>query len=268
MFQINMITFLCDYCNQKMILDTNNIKLQTMMKSKNEFINCLWIRNIFKNEIIAKKTVPNSVRKRYFPFDISFDDNGHLNMDESEFVFATGRYNTTAYSGSEDVSWIRTKMGSNIYTSWLGYNESNRNNNGFLALSNYVLRESINYGHFVNAMDLMLKVDYVLPMEIYSKHDVGSIWNMCLYQMAKHLLSVKGKQYKLNNNIESHQLDTRNIGYANSGKKHTRIGSKDVCQKMTQQDKDILLKYNQFDLGLYYIARFIGIVDEIFYGIN
>eukprot|EP01083_Nonionella_stella_P241707 843812_1 len=125
-------------------------------------------KNIYSITDVARVNDETSTLKRYKLWQFEVPDcfrnkEAHLfpleqvtHLNESEFILV----NTREFSWS-NVQWIRTKVASNIYTSWLGYNDSKHSK--FSLLANYVRREDIHSAHFINAMQFMLKVDYVLP---------------------------------------------------------------------------------------------------------
>ena len=156
---------------------------------------------------------------------------------------------------------------SNIYTSWLGYNYNINNNNydKYVVLPNYILRKDIinNYNNFINALDILFKIDYILPMEIYSNlstksySSMGEIWKFFLQEIGDYLLYInKQKQHHF-----THLNTVRGI---------TGIGTKTVSSSglynvISESDKNILLEYNKFDIKLYKIARLIEKMDFKFY---
>eukprot|EP01084_Bolivina_argentea_P315829 547317_1 len=197
---------------------------------------------------------------RYFPFNVSFNSNGKLNIKHSKYVVQTPRFRQRLWGGYVDISWLRTKMGSNIYTSYLGYSQQSEDE--CVVLSNYVCRKKINFTHFINAMKLIFEIDYILPMELYSNDiwneykNMGYIWNISFKQITSFIQQTYGANDKLQQN-----------NWIHSNKANKNI-SRNICNHMSEYERKLLEKYNQFDIEIYRIGRLIENVDVKFYLYN
>ena len=159
-----------------------------------------------------------------------------------------------------DISYHRTVSASNVYVSWLGFNYSIMD---FSVLPNYVPRYTVNKTHLLNAMDLMLRIDYVLPFENDMKIDKDNkVWEMALDEIYEYFM-YDGK-YKKKPRKKRNEM--RWIGANNSGKKPGRIWSKDICRSLTERDMEWLLRFNKLDYELYRVAKSIALADLSFYG--
>ena len=166
------------------------------------------------------------------------------NIVDSEFIISSNKYMV-------DVAWHRTKTGSNIYTSWLGYNYT-KSNDDYVEFGNYVPRDKINQTHLMNAVDIMMQIDYVLPFQ--KSHDQLRNNNYGWSATLKDITEYYG--YNMTNNIFW-------LNSNESGGKY-KIKSSDICESMSVEDHAILLKYNQLDLKLYEISKMIEQIDYKF----
>eukprot|EP01083_Nonionella_stella_P108014 313594_1 len=177
-------------------------------------------------------------------------------VTDSEFMISTNKY-------MADMAWYRTKTGSNIYVSWLGYNHSNRTDD-YIEFGNYVPRHVIDESHLMNAVDLMLKIDYVLPFETFTRQTedgIGfehSIWNITFnhikeYYYGKHAINSKTK-------FEWTQSNESDGKY--------KIRSRDICEWMSNKDRDILSTYNELDSAFYNVSKMIEKADVDFFSLR
>merc|ERR1712228_382619 len=164
------------------------------------------------------------------------------NMTDSEFTWSTNKYMV-------DMTWHQTKSGSNNYT---------KKSDDYVEIANHISRSEINESHLINAVELMLGVDYVLPFE--NGNGIGiehSIWNTTLNHIAAY--------YKQRNPGKGN-TKIKWLHSNKSGGKY-KISSSDICDSMTEKDKQTLLKYNRLDLRFYEISKLIEKADVAFYSL-
>eukprot|EP01084_Bolivina_argentea_P286233 490993_1 len=179
----------------------------------------------------------------------------NLKLNESKFVYAASR------SKLIDIQWVRTKGASNMYTSWLGYNYSTNMKPTTLPITfpNHVARSRLKYEHFINAMNFMLKVDYLIPLQTHNKQFLMNKHN----KISTIVFNDIKNHYKTIFNVSND--DVNDWQYIHSSlNNENMISSLDICQSITQKDKDRLFKYNQYDIALFNISKYIKIVDEQF----
>lgn len=209
--------------------------------------------------ISSKKYISSSKlleKLRLIPFKVNVHKSKILS--ESQFIFATTR---TKYV--IDNSWVRTKMGSNMYTSWLGFNYSiYRQNNtpAPITFGNHVSRLDIKYEHFINSMNILLQIDYVIPMET----KIGLLLNK--ENKISHFTfhDIKYHFRKIFNVYNKKLTDWKVI---HSSSTSNAMSSSKICGSITKQDKDILFKYNQYDIALFDVSKLIKIADETFHNL-
>eukprot|EP01083_Nonionella_stella_P096348 270814_1 len=175
-------------------------------------------------------------------------------LENSEFIIVTKK-------NAVDIAWHRCISASNVFTSWLGYNYSKEITN-FAMISNYVPRYSINESHFINAVDVMMQIDYVLPFESFTNNKSlminkeHQIWRIMLEHMYDYFNgSLDGTSKK----------DIRWSHLNPSSSSKGKIHAFDICEVMSEEDRQILDEYNQFDYKLYNISKQIEIADVMFY---
>eukprot|EP01084_Bolivina_argentea_P080215 145339_1 len=180
---------------------------------------------------------------------------GNINkLNESEFIIVTRK-------NFVDIAWHRCISASNVYTSWLGYNYSHNISN-MAMISNFVARYKINESHFINAMNLIMQIDYVLPFEsfennkslmINSQHQIWQILLDDIYDF-------------FNGTVYGNKKNTTIWSKMNTSKyRREKVSSIDICSYLSINDRRILSKYNQFDFKLYQVSKLIEIADVIFY---
>eukprot|EP01084_Bolivina_argentea_P289774 497657_1 len=177
----------------------------------------------------------------------------------SKFIYVLGRKDYFI-----DRAWTTTKLASYMYTSWLGYNHSfdiNIASRKYATFGNYVSRRNIKYEHFINAMNLMFEVDYVLPIQ--TQTDGNKLFLNKQNEISKIAFNDIKNHYKSVFNIQTeiliHDWQMIHLSSANN------LSSLKTCQSITAKDKEMLLKYNHYDIALYNISHIIKHVDEQFY---
>ena len=213
------------------------------------------LKDLWFDKKICSKLRLNSLKLQIIPFKV--DHNKSTILQESKFIYMTTRSDYII-----DNSWVRTKMGSNMYTSWLGYNYSIDRINSTpapITFGNHVSRLDIKYEHFINSMNIMLQIDYVIPME--TKVDLmlnkeNEISTFAFQDVEYHFWKIFG--------IDRKYLNDWKVVHSSST---SAISSSKICEAITERDKDLLLKYNQYDIALYKISKWIKLADETFFKI-
>eukprot|EP01083_Nonionella_stella_P199618 731850_1 len=178
----------------------------------------------------------------------------HGNVEDSEFIILTRK-------GMVDMSWHRSASASNIYTTWLGYNYSKKEASDFAMYPTFVPRYKINETHWMNAVDLMMKMDYVMPFRSWTKAQSETIshthfiWHFLLQQLYDFY----------NGTVTKSNRTTIRWTKENASNNGGRIYSKDICDNLSENDREMLLKYNNFDNKLYNMSFLIEIADVAFY---
>eukprot|EP01083_Nonionella_stella_P023638 65403_1 len=176
-------------------------------------------------------------------------------VEDSEFILSTSK-------AMVDMAWHRSRSASNIYTTWMGYNYSTKDVTDFAMHPTFVERYKINETHFANAVDLMMKMDYVMPFLSWTEDESKCIskkhfiWRLLLEDMYDFY---KGT---VTNTNRSTIHWTKENGSKGNGR---RVYSKDICNNLSEKDRKILLKYNTFDYELYSISHAIEAADLTFH---
>ena len=268
-------------------------------------INCNINPNEYENgEIVDKKTfnsrvndtstidhfdlyqfdVPLCFINRYdvelFPIDYQYIN--HLN--ESQFIYVVQKGYRLFRTNIEK---LRTITGSNIYTSWFGY--QSKYYKKYSWLPNYVSRSKITQKHLFNAINFFLKMDYILPFSTKKHLNENTndklIWNIALKDVYHHYLNTTDiisfeKIWQIENDFIHYQSyknklinklknDAINIKWAerliSKSDPYRRVMPSDISQSISNDEKELLYKWNNFDLKLYQIAKLIEMVDLKFY---
>ena len=128
--------------------------------------------------------------------------------------------------------------------------------------SNFIQRYKINNDHFVNAIDVMLKIDFIMPFEAFTNNKTETISNENkIWQIVLELL-YDYFNGTVTNETKSTIHWTQENASKNNGK--YKVSSKDICDNLSENDKNILSQYNMFDNKLYKISKLIAEVDSDF----
>ena len=221
-------------------------------------------------------------------------------LNESEFIWVVHETKLR-----ESITWLRTKMLSNTYTTWLGYYQNATNlRYASSTTPNYVYRKFIAETHLENAINFILKVDYVMPFTTKKyQENVNKdhkIWNITLYNVFKYVSKrpyfeamnqynsdynhdgIRKKDYYHKyglNNLFKVENDFLSYVYPYNEKHYkyvqwTHQGQSSTSLKLfpglienalSQDENDLLIQLNQLDITLYSIAKLIENVDVDFY---
>ena len=218
--------------------------LQALSPSFKDVHARLWAESYLTDEINA--SIPDVFQAGGIARLIPLDARGKL--EESEFLISVNK-------PMVDLEWHRTKSGSNVYCSWLGYNYTKlKGADAYIEMANHVDRSAINESHLHNAVELMMKVEYVLPFETAShKAEDGmdaahAIWRIAL----RHIHEYFGDESELE---WAHSNESGGL----------KIKSSEICNALAPRDRAVLLEYNQLDLRFYDIAKMVEQVDVLFF---
>ena len=239
---------------------------------------------------IRNNETSTASRYKLWQFDVPFcfrnKNNVHLfpieyvdNLNESEFIYVVTK--GWRMKNGHNIENLRSISGSNVYTSWLGFEDKYYKQ--FSWIPNFIPRSKINFNHFINAMWFILKIDYVLPFStkkgLNENINDKSIWNITLNDIYNYYLNViKNKKnsnqeiWRMNNDfiyfyptkyeIKNERQKLKWINrWISMSDPYRRVMPTQICNSLLKDEKDLLYKWNKFDIKLYQIAKLIEKVD-------
>ena len=205
--------------NNNTFSDTNSSDSELIFLSKDEIINReSYLYRVNETSTVSHYNlyqfeVPLCFRNRgnveLFPIDHEFIN--YLN--ESQFIYVVPKGHRLRRANIER---LRTITSSNIYTSWFGYQSEYYKK--FTWLPNYVSRSKISHKHLLNAIDFILKIDYILPFSTKKvlKENINDklIWNIALRDIYNYYINVTkhipfDNSWKINNDFVYYQRETK-----------------------------------------------------------
>ena len=205
-------------------------------------------------------------------------DHEYINyLNESQFIYVVTKGHRLRRANIER---LRTITLSNIYTSWFGY-QSNYYEK-FTWLPNYVARSKISHEHLLNAIDFILKIDYILPFSTKKnlKENINDklIWNIAIRDVYNYYINVTkniafDSSLQVNNDFVYYQRESKSNGFPlqwvnrwiSKADPYRRVMPNDIWNSISNYEKKLLYQWNKFDTKLYKIAKLIEMADLYFY---
>ena len=242
---------------------TNEHHIYTPIYLASDFID--FFQNLYVNEHAQQLVSEINVTAKYEDVDQFFC--GRPPGIYRIYWFGNGKYHKFAFKVANEWSWNGQKIEefnfdfikgwiTNLYVRSFGFEHAEGRTYDAL----YAHDSQITMDHFMNSVDLMMRMDYVLPFEDRLNH---SVWQYLFDEIKDGHVTNASVQYW------SHQNKGSHYNRAHEAKQNEEwINSKNIEMMLSDETKRLLQRKNMFDLWLYELATKIADADEAFHQLN